>query len=294
MAGISDTIRYQFRMSDTVVRLIIVNVSVFAVLRVINAVSWLFLHPVLELQTVSYWLAVPAGLDRLLFRPWTLFTYMFLHWDLQHVLLNMIWLYWFGRILQEYLGAKRLLATYLMGGLSGACLYILSYNLIPLFAPSLPAAMAMGASASIMAITIAAATLLPDYRISLLFIGEVKLKWLALAILLIDLINISSSNAGGHISHLGGALYGFIFIRMLQKGTDLSAGLQRLFSTRPGNPRMRTVHRSERGSDNSFLTGKKDRQQRLDEILDKISRTGYDSLSKEEREFLFRASNDQG
>jgi membrane associated rhomboid family serine protease len=219
---------------------------------------------------------------------------MFLHWDFMHLLMNMIWLYWFGQIFMEFLGARKLLATYLLGGFAGAFLYCLSYNTLPLFSQSMPYSTAMGASASIMAITIATATLLPDYRISLLFIGEVRLKWVAVVILFLDLINISSSNAGGHIAHLGGALYGFVFIRLLQRGTDISAWLQRITFSTPGTGgRLRVVSRSAKSSDDSYLYDQKSREQELDRILDKISKSGYGSLTAAEREFLTRAGNEK-
>ncbi|MFM2206627.1 MAG: hypothetical protein RL213_602 [Bacteroidota bacterium] len=289
-----DTIRYHVRTADTLYRLILLNVSVFAVIRLVNVVSLLFMHPWCDLQTISQWWSVPADLGRLLFRPWTPLSYMFLHWDFMHLLMNMIWLYWFGQIFMEFLGARKLLATYLLGGFAGAFLYCLSYNTLPLFSDSMPYSTAMGASASIMAITIATATLLPDYRISLLFIGEVRLKWVAVVILFLDLINISSSNAGGHISHLGGALYGFVFIRMLQRGTDISAWLQRITYSASGTAgRLRVVSRAAKSSDESYLSDQKSREQELDRILDKIGRSGYGSLTAAEREFLTRAGNEK-
>ncbi|MFM2134966.1 MAG: hypothetical protein RL021_366 [Bacteroidota bacterium] len=296
MSGMLDSIRYRLRTSDILFRLIVLNIAIFVVLRLLNAISSLFLYPFCDAGTVSDWLAVPASPVRLLYRPWTLVSYMFLHWDFQHILLNMIWLYWFGQILLEYLGPRKLSATYLAGGIAGALMYILCYNTLPLFEESRAVSVAMGASASIMAITIAAATLLPDYRLSLLFIGEVRLKWVAIVILLLDLINVSSSNAGGHIAHLGGALYGYLFIIFLRRGTDLSAWLEKLlglFSPQGKSGKFKVVKRSSASSDEEYRTDKNRRQERVDRILDKISRSGYDSLSEEERDFLNKASQEE-
>ena len=125
--------------------------------------------------------------------------------------------------MMEYLGTRRLVATYFLGGLAGALIYVAAFNLIPLFGSQVNQAVAMGASASAMAIMVATATLLPDYQLGILFIGPVRLKWIALVVILLDLINVNGSNAGGHIAHLGGAAFGYVFIRLLRNGTDLSA-----------------------------------------------------------------------
>lgn len=294
MAPFADTFKNQYKTTDTLQRLILVNALVFVILRLLNSLSALYNVPFLEFQTVSSWLAVPAYVPNLLSHPWTLLTYMFFHWDFMHILFNMLWLYWMGRIFQEYLGAKKLVSTYLIGGICGAVVYILAYNIFPLFSAELKMSYALGASASVLAITIATATLLPDYSIHLLFFGAVKLKWIAMVTILLDLINVSGDNAGGHLAHLGGALYGFLYIRQLQKGRDLGGWLNsllELFSFRKRS-KMKVSH-SKRKSDEEFALSKKSRQEKLDLILDKISKSGYGSLSSEEREFLFKASKEE-
>jgi membrane associated rhomboid family serine protease len=293
MSGLIDQLKYQVRTADTLKRLIILNVSVFVVIRLTNAVSMLFLHPLLGFPEVKEWLAIPASLSRLAYHPWTVITYMFVHWDFMHLLFNMLWLYWFGSIFKEFLGAPKLLATYLLGGIAGAVFYLVAYNTLPLFENSAGLSFAIGASASTMAITIATATLLPDYSLPLLFFGPVRLKWIALITLLLDLINISGSNAGGHIAHLGGAVFGFFYIIALRQGHDLSAWLQRiLFPARSG--RGATIPKRPRGpSDEDFIRRRNQQQDRLDELLDKIGKSGYESLSDEEKDFLFRASKDR-
>lgn len=284
-----ERLRYQVRTSDLLQRLLLINVAVFVILHLVHSLSALFLNPVLDFQSASRWLAVPASLPSLAFKPWTLLTYQFYHWDFFHLLFNMLWLYWMGKIFLEYLGAAKLFSTYLLGGFSGAIFYIVCYNVFPLFADSVRDSFALGASASVLAITIATATLLPDYPIQLLFFGVVRLKWIAIVTLLLDLINISGSNAGGHIAHLGGAFFGFLYIRQLRSGRNIGSWLQRLVTRTGRSSGMRVKYRR---SDDDFLVDKKSRQERLDEILDKINRSGYGSLTKEEQEFLFRASKD--
>lgn len=284
--------RQQIIQANTLKRLLIINITIFLVLRIGNSLSGLFLTPVFEFIYVSRVLAIPASLPELITRPWTIITYMFLHWDIGHILFNMLWLYWMGSIFREYLGDKKLLATYLAGGVAGAIFFIAAYNIFPRFYDILPDAFALGASASVLAITVGAATLLPEYRVSLLFFGPVKLKWIALVTILLDLISISGSNAGGHIAHLGGALYGYIYIRQLQNGRDLTAWLTRFFDRISGKGRMKVVsNRPKR--DEEYNIDKRTRQERMDEILDKISKSGYGSLSREEKEFLFKVSKEE-
>lgn len=291
MAGLLSSIRYQLRIADTLQRLIGLNVFLFAVLRLVNAFSGLFLHPIWTQAEVLHWMALPANLSELIFRPWTLLAYMFLHWDFMHLLYNMLMLFWFGQIFKEYLGEKKLLATYLVGGIAGAVAFLLAFNIFPLFDVQRESALALGASASVLAIAVATATLLPDYQLSLLLFGPVRLKWIIVVILFLDLISVSSSNAGGHIAHLGGAAFGYSYIILLRKGTDLTGWLQR-WLTAGKNSRLKTVHRSERSNDQKFVSNKKQKEERLDAILDKISKSGYGSLSQEERDFLFNASKD--
>ena len=291
MNSFSENIRSHIRISDTLQRLLILNVAVFLVIRIVNAVSGLFLNPILSFEDVSTFFAIPANLSKLITKPWTVITYMFFHWDVMHIFFNMLWLYWMGKIFQEYLGNKKLLNTYLAGGFIGALFFIAAYNFFPLFSNSLHGAFALGASASVLAITVATATLLPEYPIQLLFFGVVRLKWIAVITILLDVINISGENAGGHIAHLGGAFYGFIYIRSLQKGTDLTAWLTRLFDRLSPSKKMKVAHRQSK-RDEDFNITKKAKQEQMDDILDKISKSGYGSLTQEEKNFLFKMSKE--
>ena len=292
-------IRQTLSRSNTVVQqLIIVNIIVFLLINVPRLFFWLAGHG-LDPYYYSDYLGVPSDLNQLLHQPWTLFTYMFTHGEVMHILFNMLVLYWFGRILTEFLGNRKILPLYLLGGLSGAFLFIICYQLFPVFHAVVPEARAWGASASVMAIMVAAATLVPDYIMFLILIGPVKIKWIAIFTIALDLLSIPSSNAGGHIAHLGGALFGFLFIRQMQKGRDLSSGVNwlidqivTLFQPKPPmKVSYRTKEKTARQTSHK-ATNLPSKQERLDAILDKIAQSGYESLSKEEKEFLFSVSKE--
>ncbi len=292
-----DDLKKFFRSKNMLVRLIIINVAVWLFIRFIDVVFDLFLTS--HTQDIIDWLAVPASLDRLILRPWTIFTYMFLHYEFWHILFNMLWLYWFGRIFLEYLNEKQLLTTYILGGLAGAAFYILSYNIFPKFQSVYLESVALGASASVMAIIVAISYYVPNYRIYLLFLGPVKIIYIALFSIVLDIIMIRSANSGGHLAHLGGALYGFSSIYLLRKGIDFSKILD-FFSfknfknsyQRPKKTRFKNVYTNQRPlSDEDYNYQKKIYQKRIDSILDKISKSGYESLTKEEKELLFKSSN---
>jgi hypothetical protein len=221
---------------------------------------------------------------------------MFLHYDFFHILFNMLWLYWFGKIFLEYLNAKKLYAVYLLGGLSGGLVYILAFNIFPAFSESVKESVALGASAAVLAIVMAISFHVPNYRLYLMFIGPVKLKFIALATILIDILSIPSNNAGGHLAHIGGAIFGIVFALGLNRGKGRSGGFNRimksLFARFRRKPKMRVEYtrtgRTE--TDMEYNARKAEEQKDIDRILDKISRGGYGALSKEEKDLLFRSS----
>ncbi len=279
-------------------KLIAVNVVVYLLVNIGNVILRLFNFPEDFISdAVADWVAVPSSLPVLITRPWTIITYAFYHERFLHILFNMLWLYFMGQLFVEYLGEKKLIAIYFLGGIAGAVLFILFYNVFPLFNADVNFSIALGASASVLAITIAIATLLPEYTVALFVPGfTVKLKYIAVVLFLIDLLSIAGSNAGGSIAHIGGAVFGFIFIKRLQKGKDISAGTQRfiswvisLFSKQPA---IRVVHRKST-SDASYQESKHANQETIDRILDKISKSGYQSLSNDEKDILFKASKNQ-
>lgn len=299
MAGILDDLKRTFRQGNIVVRLIYINVAVYIVSMLLGVVLGLFNIGISEWL---YRLYLPADLLQLLRCPWTLVTYMFMHAGLWHLLGNMLWLYWFGRLFLYFFSAKHLRGLYVVGGLSGALLYILAYNVFPMFGPQLYGATLVGASASVLAIAIATAIREPDYQINLLFVGPVKLKYFALFIVLFDILYVSSNNAGGHIAHLGGALAGWWFARGIAKGYDIThwvnvcmdaaGSLFRKRERKTRRPRMK-VHvnnASGRKADYEYNARKKEQSDEVDRILEKLKKSGYSSLTDNEKRRLFDAS----
>ncbi|MES2064104.1 MAG: rhomboid family intramembrane serine protease [Bacteroidota bacterium] len=289
MSTLWKDIQYKLLKSDSKLSLLIgINVIVYLGINAVAVIEQLFTgfgNSVVIAYTNEY-LLLPAYLPKLLYRFWTPFTYMFMHAGIFHILFNMLWLYWMGQIFEEYLGNKRTIGLYLFGGLAGGLLFIACYNLIPAFTSVNAAAngVVVGASASVMAIIIATATLLPNYTIQLILIGPVKLKWIALFYIVIDFLGIAGANAGGEIAHLGGALFGFIYIKQVQRGHDWIGSISKLFESKP---KLKVV---SNGGAPRKASGAP-RQEDVDRILDKISGSGYDSLTKQEKETLFRASN---
>lgn len=227
-------------------------------------------------------------------RPWTIITYSFLHdpQDLFHILFNMVWLYSFGRLFKEYLGSDKLISVYVLGSLFGGIAYILLYNFVPAFANHF--GLLVGASASVTAIVVATATLLPEYRFNLMFIGPVKIVYIALAMVLISYFRtINKINTGGNMAHLGGAAIGYFYIIWLRKGTDIGKWVTNfriwtmtLFKPKP---KVKVSYKSKEKKKTTHQSGDVS-QVEIDKILDKISQSGYESLTKEEKQKLFNAS----
>jgi membrane associated rhomboid family serine protease len=289
MNSLWQDIRYKMQASGSRITLLIgINVLIFLLLNIPATFLWLMMKNDVLNEFKQQYLALPASLSTLATHFWTPITYMFMHDGVFHILFNMLWLYWMGQIFEEYLGNKRLINLYIMGGLAGAVFFVLAYNLLPVFSESVATASIVGASASVTAVVIATATLLPDYTIYMMFIGPVKLKWLAAFFVLIDFLSIAGPNAGGEIAHLGGALMGFIYIKQLNRGHDWSRSVDKMFNQRP-KVKVVSQNRSYQQQPPSAP-----RQEEIDHILDKISQSGYDSLNKHEKDVLFRASKNGG
>lgn len=282
-------------------RLLLINTTVYVIVQILETVLLLFSVNTGEgsfsLGFIAQFFALPSNLATLAVKPWTIFTYMFLHEGFVHLLFNMVMLYFGSTIFLEYLGAKKLLQTYIIGGLVGAVFFIAAFNIFPAFGDVKDMAVALGASASVLAIIIAVASYVPDYTVHLLLIGRVKLKHLAIAFVVIDLLSIRQGNAGGHIAHLGGALWGFIYAFSLKNGHDITSMLNGIhfpkFTFRsPSKNFTASRPRNKRSmSDEEYNVRKVKNQEEIDRILDKISKSGYASLSKEEKELLFKTSN---
>ncbi|MDP1744865.1 MAG: rhomboid family intramembrane serine protease, partial [Bacteroidota bacterium] len=292
-----EDIKLKIKSGNPITRLIIINVAVFLIISILRILLFLtggsistFVNFIIDN------ISLPLSLQGIIHKPWTLITYMFTHIEIFHILWNLITLYWFGQILSDYTSPKKIIPLYLMGGVAGALITILLFSVVPVFQPYLDSPM-VGASAGITAIIIAAATLVPNYRINLMFVGAIKLIYVALFVLFIDILSVASyNNIGGNIAHLGGALMGYVFILQYKKGRDWTLWINRFMdwikNLLKKSPKSKMKVAYKRGvSDEAYNYNKKVTQEQIDIILDKISRSGYESLSKAEKEILFKASN---
>ncbi len=290
--GLFAEIQHTFKKGSMVTRLIYLNLMVFLVVKLVDVV--LFLSGAdTSLNALVTNMAVPADISQLAHKPWTLITYMFLHQQFLHILFNLLWLFWFGKIFTEYLSNRQLLNVYLLGGICGALLYIAAFNVFPVFASVIPVSVAMGASAGVYAIVVATAVYVPNYTVYLLFLGPVKLKYIALFSILLDVVQLTEGNAGGHIAHIGGAAFGAVFALQVRNGLDISHWLSQLFNWLGQllKPRKKMKVAYRRGeTDIDYNARKKEEQKEIDVILEKIAKSGYESLSKAEKELLFRQS----
>ena len=282
-----DEIKESFREGSALTRLIYINLGLFLLIRITNVFYFLSdtEFPILD------WLALPADFGMLASRPWTLITYMFLHFDFLHILFNLLWLYWMGQIFLNYFNQGKLVTIYLLGGISGGLFYVAGYNSFPVFSQVVVDSRLLGASASVIAIVTALAVHAPNHILHLMFIGPVKMKYIALFSVLLYVIGISSTNAGGNLAHLGGAFWGMLYVLQLRRGIDLGKWITQLFGgIKKGfapKPNVKVSYRKPT-DDIEYNRIKNQNKIRMNEILDKISKSGYDSLSKEEKEILFR------
>ncbi|MCC8170429.1 MAG: rhomboid family intramembrane serine protease [Parabacteroides sp.] len=290
MESIFTDFKQTFRRGSMLAKLIYINTGVFIFVRL--AVVLLMLFNIDGGNFLRY-LQVPSSLSLLLVRPWTLITYMFTHFDFWHILFNMLWLYGFGKIFLLFFNEKQLGGVYLLGGLAGAFLFVLAYNLFPYFDTYVPNSYLMGASASVMAIVFAVSFYRKDFEINLFLLGRVKLIYLAIFTFVIDLLAVTSSNAGGHIAHVGGALLGIWFAGRMARGKDLTAPVNRLVdwvvNLGKRKPKMKVTY-NRREKDYEYNARKHRDNEEIDRILDKLRRSGYGSLSAEEKRKLFEAS----
>ncbi len=289
-----DEIKAIVKSGGILTKLIAINLAVFLAVNIIGVIFFLSASQ-WSTGTVVRLFAVPASLSALAVKPWTLFTYMFLHEGFLHILFNILWLYWFGIIFLRYFSQNQLLGLYIIGGLFGGIFYILSFNLFPVFKPYVESSVALGASASVIAIVIATALYIPNYSVNIIFLGPVKLKWIALVMILLDIIGITSSNSGGHLAHLGGAIMGWIFISAYKKRFDLTKfvgwfkNISKFKLRRKKKSHLRVTYR--RGeTEYDYNARKRENQKQLDAILEKIKKSGYSNLTAEEKQILFDSS----
>lgn len=314
--GLTDTVRRMWRSFDassTLMKIIWVNIAVFVLLRLAAIICVFAGNPAFLITIMSY-VQLPSSLPSLLTHPWTLVTYMFAQYDVLHILFNLLWLYWFGTLFMMVATRRQLFALYLLGGLGGAALFLLSYALLPAFAYR--SAMLIGSSASVIAIVTATAILMPDFRMHLLLIGPISLKWIAIATIVLVLIGVTGNNAGGEIAHIGGIAVGAIYGLRMKRGHDITRPLNNAFdhianlwrglvcsvsgmfsSSRIPKTKIDPQHtatstdsgRRQAAAAERPNCSKADRET-LDNILDKIKKSGYSALTPEERQRLFDVS----
>ncbi|HLL97372.1 MAG TPA: rhomboid family intramembrane serine protease [Spirosoma sp.] len=305
MSGLFDDFRSEFsKPNNTLVQLILINTVVFLTLLLAKA-GFIMAQNLHMYESIMAQLMIPSGILSFLYKPWTLITYFFTHEDIFHILYNMLFLYWFGKLIDEYLGNRRLVGLYVMGGIAGGLLFLLMYNTVPYFQGLSDTGKMLGASAAAFSVAVGAATLLPNYTFHLLFFGPVRIKYIVFFFITFSVAKaVGGSNVGGELSHVGGALMGFFYVKLLQNGTDIGRPIYWLMETWSGilrpKPAVKVSYRqrsnastqaspfaSASGSPSTLSTPDQDE---VDMILDKISRSGYESLTREEKQKLFRAS----
>lgn len=282
---IIERLRSSYALTGTLMRIVWLNVGVFVALR-LTAIAGIFSGHSDLIDRVLPWLELPSSPQLLMSRPWTLVTYMFCQYDLLHIVFNMLWLYWFGTIFRMVCDSRQMLTLYIYGGVAGAIFFMAGYGILPFFHGV--SGMLIGSSASVIAIVTAVAILMPHFRMNLLFFGSVSVKWIAIATIILVLIGVTGNNAGGEIAHLGGILTGVLFAILLRRGNDITAPVVRLavkISNAMRSPRITATPPSP--SPGGLTT---DERQELDDILDKIKKSGYSALSARERNRLFDVS----
>lgn len=269
------------------IKIILINVIVFVgasiiqVFLTVSGLSSIF-------NVVLNKLMLPASFSTFILQPWSIITYFFLHMNFMHILWNMLFLYWFGKIIYDNIGNNALISLYILGGIIGGLLYMATYNILPYYADRVSESLMLGASAGVFSVVVGSATLMPNYSFYLLLIGPVRIKYIAVFYVLLSFFDVAGSNAGGEIAHLGGAFIGYVFIKQLQNGVNIGDGIIKILNF------FGEIKKKEKKKENISQSEFKDTtQDEVDKILDKISENGYSSLSKKEKEKLFNASKKQ-
>lgn len=282
--SLTEDIKYKLARLNVLEKIIAINVVVFLIAMVLRSV----------LGGVIYWFQLPSELNSFLVKPWTIFTYAFLHFDFFHILFNMLWLYFIGRIFLNLFSSKMALNIYFLGAIFGGVFFILGYTILPGFFKG--ATYLVGASAAVRALFIFICAYMPNKEVQF-FTFNVKLWYLGAAFVVFDVLGLFGTNSGGNLAHLGGAFLGYLYAKQLLKGNDIGRGFESIMDTvaswfKAGSKtNLKTVHKDKskvggftKGEFNQF-----NNQKKIDVILDKISKSGYESLTAAEKEFLFRA-----
>jgi membrane associated rhomboid family serine protease len=275
-----DQIKYKYQTGSIVEKLIFINIAIFLLTYLFNTLSFLLKT---EDNFIINWFALSAQRNDFTTKPWTIITYGFLHSGFFHILFNLLFLYYIGNIFLDFFSKKQFLVYYFLGIIFGGTLYILSYNYLP--ALKHEQTILVGASAGVIAILTGIASYIPNYALHFRFIGSIKLIYIAIAFVLLDVIQIPVANAGGHLAHLGGAVIGLILTKYFNQGKNAIVFIENLFLPKKDKP-LKTVYKNKTTSKSPTPL---EHQKKIDTILDKISKSGYDTLTKEEKDFLFKA-----
>lgn len=273
------------------IKLIFINIGVFFVIKILSIFATLFKLDVVDIINIF---ALPSKPSMIVNQLWSIITYMFVHESFWHIFWNMLWIYWFGKIFLNYFTGKNLASLYVLGGLAGGLLYILSFNFIPYYI-DMNNRWLIGASASVLAIVMASAFYRPEVNIHLLFFGSIRIVYIALGIFILDFFSLDDiANPGGHVAHIGGALIGYLFAVQYKKGKDItgfiSKSIDRIFSIfkKRNNPKLKVRSQNFNNYKKGPTTTNNDDV--IDSILDKLKKSGYGSLTSEEKRHLFDAS----
>ena len=293
MADFIEGLKQRYKTGNVMTRLIFINVAVFIILQIVNVIFTLFNIYAVDLIT---FVGIPSHIPLLLHRIWTPITYMFVHEGFLHLLFNMLWLYWFGQIFMQYFTGRTLGSLYVLGGLAGAILYVIAFNTIPYYT-GMERGWMIGASAAVMAIVMGAAFYRPDVQLNLLFLGSIKIVYIAIFAFVLDFISLGNPmNPGGHVAHIGGALLGYLFAIQYKRGKDITRWMGQaidwfvgMFKPRTHKPKLKVKH-ARNETDWEYNERRHTEQEEIDAILDKLKQSGYSSLSSEEKRKLFDAS----
>jgi len=267
------------------IKIILINIIVFVSMSMIEV--FLTLSGLGSISSaILNKLMLPADLKTFILQPWSLITYFFLHMNFMHILWNMLFLYWFGKIVNDNIGNNAVISLYVLGGIIGGLFYMALYNIIPFYSDRLSDSLMLGASAGVFSIVVGSATLLPNYTFYLLLLGPVRIKYIALFYVLLSFLDVTGNNAGGEIAHLGGAFIGYLYIRQLQNGVNMGEGIIKILNFFNKEKSIKDQTKSSSIKDENEDIS----QDEIDKILDKISDSGYSSLSNKEKEKLFNTS----
>lgn len=279
MNDIINKIKYGFKSANIAEQLIYINVTLFLCTYLFKALASLMLW---NQNLLFDWFALPVEFQQFISSPWSLITYAFLHGGFIHILFNMIVLFYFGNLFLDFFSKKQFLNYFFLGIIGGGIIFMISYNYFPALRDE--TTFLVGASAGVTAILVGLATKIPNYAMHFRFIGSVKLWYVAVGFILLDIIQIPLGNTGGHLAHLGGALVGFILTTKFQSKNNTTSTFSNVFKSKKQKP-LKTVYKKSNTS--STTNNDISKQRKIDTILDKISKSGYETLTKEEKEFLF-------